>query len=49
MRSSRCERSEPEPRRGEQEQNEAPFAEGEARIGVVGFFDHKNPSDSEEA
>ena len=35
------ERQRAEPRRGEQQQNEALF--------VVGFLDHKNPSASEEA
>ena len=44
-----CERSEPEARRGEQRQNEAPFAAGGAMTDVAGFFCHKNPSASEEA
>jgi len=39
----------PEPRRGDQRQNEAHFADGKSLDRVVGFLNHKNPSGSEEA
>jgi len=43
------ERTRAKPRRGKQKQNEAPFAEGEARTDMAGFYCQKNPSASEEA